>query len=368
MKSWIFLGLLVVYLHWTSARLHSQRNLETGSSGSGITNFTEFIAVGFVDDVPIEYYDGNIRRAVPKQDWMNKVTADDPHYWETQTQICLGNQQVFQANIRIIMQRFNQTGGVHTFQRMVGCEWDDETGEINGIFQDGYDGEDFITFDLKTETWIAAKPQAVPTKEAWDRNTALLEQIKFYFTQECPFWLKKFLDYGNSTLRRTDLPSVSLLQKTSSSSVRCFATGFYPKNASLVWRRDNVEIHEDVEHGEILPNQDGTFQMSVDLDVSSVRVEDWGRLDCVFQHSGVNGHQMVTRLEKDQIRTNWVPEPPPVSAIVIGVVVGLLILLVVTLGLIAWRRNWYHRVNQYFRFLVGNSNSVHIFQWMYSCE
>ncbi|KAK6291037.1 hypothetical protein J4Q44_G00385700 [Coregonus suidteri] len=36
-----------------------------------------------------------------------------------------------------------------------------------------------------------------------------------------------YLDYGKSTLKRTVLPSVSLLQKTPSSRVTCHDTGFY---------------------------------------------------------------------------------------------------------------------------------------------
>ena len=100
-----------------------------------------------------------------------------------------------------------------------------------------------------------------------------------------------------------ELPSVSLLQKTPSSPVSCLATGFYPHRASLVWRKDGEELHEEVDHGEILPNHDGTFQMSVDLKLSSVTPEDWTRYDCVFQLSGVK-EEIITRLEKDRIRTN----------------------------------------------------------------
>ena len=107
-----------------------------------------------------------------------------------------------------------------------------------------------------------------------------------------------------STLFSPELPSVSLLQKTPSSPVSCLATGFYPHRASLVWRKDGEELHEEVDHGEILPNHDGTFQMSVDLNLSSVTPEDWTRYDCVFQLYGVKV-DTVTKLERDRIRTNW---------------------------------------------------------------
>lgn len=86
---------------------------------------------------------------------------------------------------------------------MYGCEWDDETGVTEGFNQDGYDGEDFIAFDLKTKSWIAPTPQAVITKLKWDSDTAQNEHRKNYYTQICIEWLKKYVDYGKSTLMRT---------------------------------------------------------------------------------------------------------------------------------------------------------------------
>uniref|UniRef100_A0A3B4U307 Ig-like domain-containing protein n=1 Tax=Seriola dumerili TaxID=41447 RepID=A0A3B4U307_SERDU len=109
---------------------------------------------------------------------------------------------------------------------------------------------------------------------------------------------------GLVAFRSPELPSVSLLQKTPSSPVSCHATGFFPHRAVMFWRKDGEELHEDVDQGEILPNPDGSFQMRVDLNISSVTPEDWRRYDCVFQLSGVR-EDVVTRLDKAEIRTNW---------------------------------------------------------------
>ncbi|XP_053190678.1 class I histocompatibility antigen, F10 alpha chain-like [Scomber japonicus] len=234
---------------------------------------------------------------------MKKLIKDDPQHLEWYTQRCLLNQYIYKAYIDILKKQLNQTGDVHILQRMYGCEWDDETGEVDGFVQLGYDGEDFIAFDLKTLTWIAPKPEAVITKHSWDRDRPGNERWKYLLTQHHPELVKIYLDYGKSSLLRTELPSVFLLQKTPSSPVSCFATGFYPDRADIFWRKDGEELHEDVELGEILPNHDGSFQMSVDLNLSSVTPEDWRRYECVFHLSGVKD-DIITKLDKTVIKSN----------------------------------------------------------------
>nr|AIL25830.1 MHC class I antigen [Scatophagus argus] len=321
MNTWIFVVLLGSGLQGAAAVTHSLKYFHTGSSG--VPNFPEFVAVGLVDDVEIDHYDSNTRRDEPKQDWMKKVTQDLPQYWETETEKRLGHQQVFKVSIETLKQRFNQTGGVHIFQQMYGCEWDEKTGSTNGFMQFGYDGEDFIAFDLQTATWIAPKPQAVITKHKLDKDKALSASFKNYLTQICPDWVKKYVDYGRSSLLTTERPSVSLLQKTPSSPVSCHATGFYPERATLSWRKDGEELHEDVELGEILPNHDGTFQMSAELKLSSVTPEDWSRYTCVFQLSGVE--DIIKNLDKADIRTN---EEKNMTVIIAVVVVVLALVLI----------------------------------------
>lgn len=43
------------------------------------------------------------------------------------------------------------------WERSYSSEVDTETNNVTGYDQLGYDGEDLLPFDLKTETWIAPK-------------------------------------------------------------------------------------------------------------------------------------------------------------------------------------------------------------------
>ncbi|XP_023144059.2 major histocompatibility complex class I-related gene protein-like isoform X1 [Amphiprion ocellaris] len=308
------------------------------TASSGVPDIPEYLGSALVDEVQVGYFDSNIKTAEPKVDWMRKLMKDDPQHLEFYVNKCIESQHFLKATIDSLMKRLNQTEGVHILQQMSGCEWDDETGESRGFHQCGYDGEDFLVLDPQTLTWIASKPEALITKLRWDADKARLHRDKYYYMHVYPVWLKKYVHYARSFVERTDLLSVSLLQKTPSSPVTCHATGFYLNRADLFWRKDGEELHEDVDKGEILPNHDETFQMSVDLNISSITPEDWKKYDCVFQLSGVKD-VIITKLDKSVIRTNWgSPSGFPAGA-VIGVVVGLLLLLWLCItGLFIWRK------------------------------
>ncbi|KAM9340518.1 major histocompatibility complex class I-related gene protein-like [Symphorus nematophorus] len=329
------LFLLLLFCHVSSAVRHSLRYFQTASSG--VPNFPEFVAVTVVDETLAGYCDTNRKIIEPKQDWVKKLIESDPQHFEWYSRACFETVPNFsQATINNLKQRFNQSGGVHILQRVKGCEWDDETGEVTGFNQYGYNGEDFLSFDLKTLTWIAPKPQAFITKLRWDADKATARSDENYLTEIFPEWLKKYLAFGNSSLLRTELPSVSLLQKTSSSPVSCHASGFYPDIAALIWRKDGEELHEGVDHGEILPNHDGTFQMSVDLEVSSVTPADWSKYECVFQLSGVKDN-IITKLDKAVIRTNE-EEPSEMAIPIIAAIVVFAFVLVAATGFIIYKK------------------------------
>ncbi|XP_030193824.1 major histocompatibility complex class I-related gene protein isoform X2 [Gadus morhua] len=334
--------LLLVFGHNVSSVIHSLQFFQTASSG--LSTFPEYVTVLMVDEVQVEYYDSNTRRIITKQDWIDQFYRDPPGELEIATERRKGIQQVYKVNLGTLKKRFNQTGGAHVYQTMDGCEWDDEDGTTEGYDQHGYDGEDFLAWDLKTLTWVAPVHQALTTKRRWEQNRALMEQYKYYYTKECVDWLKKFLAYGKSTLQRTERPRVSLLQRSPSSPVVCHATGFYPNRVVVFWRRDGQELHEQVDPGEVLPNHDGTFQVSVDLDLTAVPQEDWERYECVVQLKGIE--DISTPLDPALIRTNGGDKSHILAFILTGVAV-LAVVAAAVVGVFLYRkRNNYEKASQ----------------------
>ncbi|KAK2920756.1 major histocompatibility complex class I-related gene protein-like isoform X2 [Channa argus] len=326
--------LLLLFCSVSSSVRHSLNYLITASTG--LPTVPEFMAVLLVNDLQSCYCSSNKTLEVKHDAW--KQLFDDTKLWDWVKEQCFDIlPDLYKSRLHRFMQHFNQSTGVHVLQVMRGSEWDNKTGEVSGFMKCGYDGEDLMTLNLSTKTWIPLKGQADIIKKQWDADTGSNNERVNFITQIYPQWLKMYLSYGNKSLLKPVPPSVSLLQKSPSSPVRCHATGFYPERATMFWSKDGEELHEDVDHGEILPNHDGSFQMRVDLmNISSVKPEDWRRYDCVFQFSGVK--VIITKLNEAVIRTNLVPPSQVPVGAVIGVVVGLMLLSVCITGLFIWRK------------------------------
>ncbi|XP_038158854.1 BOLA class I histocompatibility antigen, alpha chain BL3-7-like [Cyprinodon tularosa] len=314
---------------------HMLKIYMTGSSG--LTEIPAYEAVVEVNDIQAMYC--NAKVVEEKQDWVQQIFNEDPNLFELSKSSCYLESPVFFRNtINTLMGHFNQSEGIHIIQCTGGCELNKETGELTGFVKFGYDGEDLLEFDLKGQKWIALREDALFLKELWDTDKAEIIFITELTTNACYQWLNESLISGNNTLLRTDYPSVALLQKTASSPVRCHATGFYPKTFLMFWAKDEEEIHEGVEHGDVLPNDDNTFKYHVDLDILSIPPEDWKRYECVFQFTGAED-RILTKLDEAVIETNRDSEDSPQIRIIIIVVISVLIvIIIIALGFTACKR------------------------------
>nr|XP_049607488.1 major histocompatibility complex class I-related gene protein isoform X5 [Syngnathus scovelli] len=334
----LVLALVLQGVQDTSAERHSLKYFLTATSG--VNNFPDFVGTAEVDGVWVGYCDSDIQSVKTIQGLKLQPARDFPEHLIWYNFWCSNDQRVYRKYLKDLSQRLNQSGGSHVLQRMCGCEIDDDSDEVVGYNQFGYDGEDFIVLDLETLMWTAPSPQAFTTKLIWDTEKERMEHIRDHYKVTCPEWLKIFVDYGKSVLQRKELPSMALLQKTPTSMVCCHATGFYPRLAMMFWRRGGEELHEHIEHGELLPNHDGTFQMSVNLNVSAVPLAEWPEYECVFQFGGVK-EQLVIKLDQDAIQSNWIPPQKVPAGVVIGGMVGLLLSLLAAaaVGCYIWKRN-----------------------------
>uniref|UniRef100_A0A3B5M933 Ig-like domain-containing protein n=1 Tax=Xiphophorus couchianus TaxID=32473 RepID=A0A3B5M933_9TELE len=235
---------------------------------TGIKNLPNLFTT-VVDDIQVDYYDSNGTRKQSSNLWKN--ISDSNHH----------------SNFLIL-------SVLAVLQCMSGCELDEKSAEVVTFQKCGYNGEDFMKLDFKNLTWIAQHTLAENFTLELNLDQQRLNNTKVFLSLTCPKVLNEFVI--RSALQREDLTSVVLLQKTPSSLVNCFATGFYPNTARMFWMRDGMEIQNDKEPSEILPNHDNTYQMSVYLNVSSIASEDWKRYDCVFR---LGNKTKLTRLKKE---------------------------------------------------------------------
>ncbi|KAK1153365.1 major histocompatibility complex class I-related gene protein-like, partial [Acipenser oxyrinchus oxyrinchus] len=177
---------------------------------------------------------------------------------------------------------------VHIYQRTGGCEVHDD-GTRRSYSSHAYDGKDFISRDVETLTWVAAVPQAVFYKHKREAHTAW-QQISFnFYRQDCFQSLEWYLQYGMETLQRKGKVTISYRKlESAGTDVICHVDGFYPREVEVNWIRDGEALLEEgVWSGEVLPNEDRTYQLRKTLTVSP---EDQKKhsYSCQVDHSSLD--------------------------------------------------------------------------------
>ncbi|XP_067111716.1 H-2 class I histocompatibility antigen, Q10 alpha chain-like isoform X2 [Osmerus mordax] len=250
----------------------------------------EFTAMGLLNDRMIDYYDNDLQKKVPRQDWMKERLDKD--YWDKGTQSRKFKEQWFKVNIGILMDRMRQNDSdVHSLQWRHGCEVEEKQGSvrfIKGFDQYSYDGDDFLAFDDTSTQWVAPNAAALPTKRKWDGEQILNQYTKGYLEKECVDWLNKFMDYGEKSLFRAKPPVVDAYGKASKTvgnvKLTCWATGFLPKDITLHIRKNEVVISDGVETSGVRPNHDDTHQIWKRVEIP---MNDQGNYDCFVKHQAL---------------------------------------------------------------------------------
>ncbi|XP_037673422.1 class I histocompatibility antigen, Gogo-A*0201 alpha chain-like [Choloepus didactylus] len=323
------------------------------------SDLPDFLAVGYVDDQPFIRYDSRLGRAKPQAPWVAPIEAQ---YWETETQKQRAWEKVQQVEMWTVMGYHNQSSapapapvgggrlprgrgprpgapgaqpsrpacsGLHSAQRTFGCEIRAD-GSTGSFWQFGFDGQDHLTLDLETLSWVSAEPLAVRTKRWWEMERCYAEYDKAYLEGLCLSSLRRYLELGGRSLTRRDPPKVQVtkhLDQDGGAVLKCWALGFYPKDITLSWWLGGEELALETERVETRPSGDGTYQTWAAVQVRKGTAES--HYSCHVQHPGLNNTLTVV----------W--EPPsccgPTTVIIIAILVTALLVAGV-LVCTAWLR------------------------------
>ncbi|XP_048145719.1 class I histocompatibility antigen, F10 alpha chain-like isoform X1 [Corvus hawaiiensis] len=300
--------------------LHSLRYLHVAVSEPG-PGVPQFVSVGFVDGIPFVRCDSERGRMEPQTPWMEK--GAEPGYWDGQTERCKRGQQVYAINLETLRGRYNQSRGLHTLQRVYGCDLLAD-GSVRGSFRDGYDGWDFLSLEPGSRGFVPADGAAQVTTRRWNSDGATVEQLTNYMEHICPEWLQKYVGYGQEALERKEPPDVHVSGKEEFGTLilSCHAYGFYPRPIAVSWMKGDEIRDQETEWGGVVPNSDGTFHTWARIEA---RPEEREQYRCRVEHSGMPEPGIFALEPESGGNLTLVVAVSIIAAIVILVLVGFLV-------------------------------------------
>ncbi|XP_056352100.1 class I histocompatibility antigen, F10 alpha chain-like isoform X2 [Oenanthe melanoleuca] len=302
--------------------LHSLRYLDVSVSEPS-PGIPQFMVLGYLDGIPFTRCDSERGRMEPLTQWIKD--GADPGYWDGQTQICVGTQHVYARNLEILLDRYNQSRGLHTVLRVYGCDLLSD-GSVRGSERHSYDGRDFLSFDPESRRFMAADSGAEVTRRRWEEEN-VAEGLSNYLEHVCPEWLQKYVRYGQKELDRKEPPDVHVSGKEEHGMLilSCHAYGFYPNAIAVNWIKGGEIRDQETEWGGVVPNSDGTFHTWARIEA---RPEEREQYRCRVEHPGMSEPGIFA----------WEPTSGGNFTVVVAVSIAAIIILTALIGFVVWRR------------------------------
>ncbi|XP_066517634.1 major histocompatibility complex class I-related gene protein-like [Hoplias malabaricus] len=303
--------LLLFYTSYTAAEVYIYVTRYTATSG--IPNLPAFTAVSFLHEKQIHYYDSKDHTLLPRQEWAKRVFGDS--YWDKTTQLRYSESIQLQNGLSSAMESFGQREGVHTFQRISGCVWDDDSDYSEGFDKYAYDGHCYLFLDMENRSFTALVPEAESVAQMWNQNQTQLEILQFYYTQECVAWLKSLFPknhgghhYYMNPLQQhyaIVLPTIQQYRFRFPPVLVCRVTDLSSRMVQMFWQKNKKEVDDPVSIGETLPNGDGTFQKTIYLALTPKELMK-NRYTCVLKFLSISEETLITMSQDSAFK--WSPE------------------------------------------------------------
>ncbi|NXY11683.1 HA1F protein, partial [Pteruthius melanotis] len=281
-----------------------------------------FMAVGYLDGIPFASYNSERGWVEPQTLWME--AGAEPGYWDTETEINKRYQHVDPIDLEMLQRQYNQSRGLHTLQVVSGCDLL-SNGSIHGSDRYGYDGRDFISFNLGSKSFVAADGTAQIIKRLWESDGITVPELKHELGHTCVEVLKKHVKYGQEALECKVGPKVHVSGKVEHEilTLSCHAYGFYPKTITVNWMKGDEIWDQETEWGEIAPNSDATFHTWARI---KARPEEQEQYRCRVEHPGMTEPRIFS----------WEPESSRNLTLAVAVSV-IAAIVVIPIGFCIWK-------------------------------
>nr|XP_023668298.1 major histocompatibility complex class I-related gene protein-like isoform X2 [Paramormyrops kingsleyae] len=318
---------VVVILVFCSFHLASQESHSLTLSAtfiSGETQFPGFIVVMKINDIPVEYYDGNIEKIVSRRYWRSDNTIEQ---YDLKKYIVHDFYSYMTSFSDVMKRRSNHTQGVHVSQEFVACDLEDDR-LSRLILLYAYDGEEQAKYDILHKERKSIVPEFLWNQSVLDAMQSLFSKL---YQPLCVSILRSYLQQDKNILLRRVHPKVRVMKKAHPGSgrteVTCLATGFYPPCINMTLLRDGQPIPDrEVTAGTVLPNGDGTYQQRRSLRVSDEELKR--QYTCTVTHLSPE-NKLTVNLEAG-------PDSATLWPIIIPVLFGIIIIIAVVV--VCWRR------------------------------
>ncbi|XP_062891132.1 rano class II histocompatibility antigen, A beta chain-like isoform X4 [Mobula hypostoma] len=193
--------------------------------------------------------------------------------------------------------------------------------------QFAYNGEVAVGFDYTTGKFVAINPLVKSFVDKLNRDQKLIRNVARY-VNDMPFAMEIVHQAVQALTAKPTITITSrhLKNRENTLALICQVHGFYPKKIHATWLRNGVVINREVLMTKILPNQDGTFQVRLQVEIDPGKGDTY---TCEIKHLSV----------PDKLHAVWVPKNTyPVYGYVIGIIAGIIgILIAVSGGMIRWK-------------------------------
>uniref|UniRef100_A0A8C9RPH3 Ig-like domain-containing protein n=1 Tax=Scleropages formosus TaxID=113540 RepID=A0A8C9RPH3_SCLFO len=326
---------------------------------SGETQFPEITMVLLVNDVPVEYYDSDIKKIVSRRHWRANDSIQETDLRDYVVAVLYSGMK---TSLNTMMKRSNQTQGAHVYQSFTACDLENDT--LSRFFiMSAYDEEEKYQYDALSHIQNTFVPEFVWSKVKSDIRKHIFSSI---YQPLCVRTLRRYLDSsrtGSPLSDPTERPRVRVIQKTEPHSgrtqVSCVATGFYPRRVNMTLLRDDRPVPDrELTGGQVLPNGDGTYQLRRSLSVSEEELRERHRYTCTVSHLSVD-NKLDVNWGKTPVRMYSPADPVLISAVLIAVLV--LAALIITAIVLCRKRR--HTGEEDENWMMDRSITVTLINW-----